>query len=133
LKHKRRLLHYESKHEPLLSKTEFARRLTRNFLAATLVIGASLVGGMCGYHYLERMPWIDAFVNASMILSGMGPVTELKTFGGKLFAGCYALYSGLTVVLATGLILAPLLHRILHRFHVEDEQEQEQSPRDESR
>ncbi len=74
---------------------------------------------MAGYHYLEDMRWNDAFVNASMILSGMGPVTELRTETGKFFAGCYALYSGLAVILVTGLILAPVIHFVLHRFHLE--------------
>jgi hypothetical protein len=74
---------------------------------------------MAGYRYLERMEWIDAFANASMILSGMGPLTPLQTWGGKLFAGLYAMYSGLALILAAGLILAPVVHRVLHRFHVE--------------
>jgi hypothetical protein len=79
----------------------------------------SLFGGMLGYHYLERMEWIDAFLNASMILSGMGPTGTLQTWGGKLFAGLYALYSGLTVIVATSIILAPVIHRLLHKFHYE--------------
>jgi hypothetical protein len=69
------------------------------------------------------MPWIDAYVNASMILSGMGPVTELKTTAGKLFAGSYALYSGLALILATGVIFAPVVHRLLHKFHLESERQ----------
>ena len=84
-----------------------------------MLIGISLLGGMCGYHFFEGLSWIDAFANASMILSGMGPLDAPKTDGGKIFAGCYALYSGLALILAAGLILAPMAHRILHRFHVE--------------
>jgi hypothetical protein len=76
---------------------------------------------MAGYHYLEGLPWIDAFVNAAMILSGMGPVSPLQTFGGKLFAGLYALYSGLIVIVAAGVLFAPVVHRMLHRFHLEAE------------
>jgi hypothetical protein len=74
------------------------------------------------------MPWIDAFANAAMILSGMGPLASMQTWGGKLFAGLYALYSGLAVVLAVGLIIAPIFHRVLHRFHVASEDE-EPAPR----
>lgn len=73
---------------------------------------------MAGCAYFEGMPWIDAFVNAAMILSGMEPVHPLTTDAGKLFAGCYAIYSGLIVILITGIVLAPIAHRILHRFHV---------------
>ena len=114
-------LGYESKHQPLISRQAFARRLARNFAAAMVLIGVSLIGGMVGYHYLEGMAWIDAFANASMILSGMGPLGTLQTWDGKLFAGLYALYSGLALVLATGIVFAPVVHRMLHRFHLEDD------------
>jgi hypothetical protein len=97
------------------------RRLARSALAAGVLIGASLLAGMIGYHALEDMSWIDAFANAAMILSGMGPLSPLQSFGGKLFAGLYALYSGLMLIFITGLILAPIVHRVLHRFHVEAE------------
>lgn len=118
---KHHLLGYESKHQPLISREAFARRFARNFAAAMMLIGVSLIGGMIGYHYLEGMAWIDAFANASMILSGMGPLGTLQTWGGKLFAGLYALYSGLALVLATGIVFAPVVHRMLHRFHLEDD------------
>ncbi len=118
---KHHYLGYESKHQPLLSRQAFIWRLVRNFTAAMMLIGLSLIGGMVGYHYLEGMTWIDAFANASMILSGMGPLGTLQTWGGKLFAGLYALYSGLALVLATGVIFAPVVHRMLHRFHLEDD------------
>jgi len=85
-----------------------------------LFIGVSLFVGMAGYHYLEDLPWIDAFVNAAMILSGMGPVAQLQTWGGKLFAGLYALYSGLAVLVAASILMAPIFHRWLHRFHLEE-------------
>jgi hypothetical protein len=103
----------------LLPRREFLKRLARNFAIATLLVGVSLVGGMVGYHHFEGMPWIDAFANAAMILSGMGPLSPLQTDGGKLFAGFYALYSGLVLVAATGIILAPVVHRLLHHFHAE--------------
>jgi hypothetical protein len=86
---------------------------------ASLLIFPSLIAGMAGYMYFERMSVTDAFLNASMILSSMGPATEVKTEGGKIFAGLYALYSGLIVVIATGFVLAPIFHRVLHKFHVE--------------
>ena len=113
------LLGFESRHEPLLSRWAFARRLARNLAASMVLIGLSLGGGMAGYHYFEGMSWIDAYVNASMILSGMGPVTTLQTDGGKIFAGSYALYSGLALIFVTGLIISPIVHRLLHRFHLE--------------
>jgi len=94
--------------------------LAGSFGAASLLIGLSLVGGMLGYRYFEGMEWIDAFANASMILSGMGPLTPLQTSNGKLFAGLYALYSGLALILATGILLAPVVHRLLHQFHLEE-------------
>jgi hypothetical protein len=112
---------YETRHQPLLPRREFLGRLARNFAVASLLIGLSLGVGMVGYHYYEGLAWIDAFANAAMILSGMGPLSPLQTWGGKLFAGLYALYSGLVLIAATSIILAPLVHRLLHRFHAEVE------------
>lgn len=83
------------------------------------VIGGSLLVGMWGYREREGLPWIDAVVNASMILSGMGPIGEPRTTSGKLFAGLYALYSGLAVILVAGITFAPLVHRVSHRFHLD--------------
>lgn len=121
----RRLLVYETRCEPLLSRAAFVRRLGGNLLTAAILIALSLLAGMWGYHHFESMPWIDAFLNASMILSGMGPMGELNTWGGKCFAGWYALYSGLALILVSGLILAPILHRLLHRFHLDTEEDEE--------
>lgn len=101
------------------ARRTLARRLFICVGVAGILIGLSLFGGVAGYHLLEQMTWIDAFVNASMILSGMGPVTELRSSEGKLFAGCYALYSGLVLILVTGLILAPIVNFVLHRFHLD--------------
>jgi hypothetical protein len=109
----------ESRHQPLLSRRAFARRLGWSFGAASLLIAVSLLAGMAGYHLLEGMAWIDAFANASMILSGMGPLDPPRTWAGKLFAGLYALYSGLAVFLAAGILFTPVVHRLLHRFHLE--------------
>ncbi len=83
------------------------------------LIAISLLAGMVGYHSLVGLPWIDAFLNASMILSGMGPLASPQTFAGKFFAGIYALYSGLALILVAGIILAPVIHRLFHRFHLE--------------
>lgn len=113
---------FEGRIRPLASRWVFARRMASSVGAAAVLIGVSLYAGMAGYHYLEGMSWIDAFVNASMILSGMGPVSPLATDGGKLFAGSYAIYSGLALIVATGLIIAPVLHRIFHHFHLDDDQ-----------
>jgi hypothetical protein len=91
-------------------------------LWSTLTI-AGLAIGIAGYAIFEGMSLVDAYVNAAMILSGMGPIGELKTTGGKVFAGSYAIFSGLIIVIATGFVLAPIFHRILHHFHVETSKE----------
>jgi hypothetical protein len=83
------------------------------------IILASLAIGMAGYHYFEKLPWIDAFTNASMILSGMGPLAPIQTKAGKLFAGCYALFSGIAFISSIGVVFAPIYHRFLHKFHIE--------------
>jgi hypothetical protein len=111
---------YEPKRHPVLPFSKFLQRLGRSAAIALAVIGCSLFLGMCGYHFLENLPWIDAFLNASMILGGMGPVDPMKTEAGKIFAGCYALYSGLIVIVIAGVLLAPLVHRMLHKFHAEE-------------
>jgi hypothetical protein len=120
---KKSILDYEARDQPLLSREAFLRRLAAHFLATVLFVGVSLLGGMAGYRYLEGMSWIDAYANAAMILSGMGPLSPLKTWSGKLFAGSYALYSGLAVIVAMGVILAPVVHRLLHRFHLQSDKE----------
>lgn len=98
-------------------------RLLRTSVFGALILVAALFLGMCGYHYFEGLSWIDAFANASMILSGMGPLSPLTTYGGKLFAGTYALFSGLTFITVVGVILSPLVHRVFHRFLLESEGE----------
>lgn len=112
---------YEHLSEPVAPRRRFIARLSVNTLLASGVIGLSLMAGMVGYHAFEGMAWIDAFANAAMILSGMGPLAAMTTYDGKVFAGVYALYSGLLLIFVTGLILAPVAHRILHRLHVKDE------------
>ena len=88
-------------------------------LGALALLLLTLAIGMAGYHWLEDQRWVDAYLNASMILGGMGPVAELHTAGGKVFAGTYALFAGLVFVLAIGVVLAPVLHRAMHRFHLD--------------
>jgi hypothetical protein len=113
------LTRLEHRGQRVISRHKFAYRM---LLAVGLWGAMTLVGltiGMIGYRYFEGMSVADSYVNAAMILSGMGPVGELKTLGGKIFAGTYAIFSGLIIVIATGFVLAPVFHRVLHRFHVE--------------
>ena len=112
---------FEHHKNPLLSRGEFAARLFRNSAVAICLVMVCLFIGMAGYHGFENLPWVDAFVNASMILSGMGPVNTMATTGGKIFAGCYALFSGLALVAIVATIAAPIFHRFLHKFHLESE------------
>lgn len=93
--------------------------LSRNLLIGLLLIALALFIGMCGYHFTEDMPWVDAFLNASMILSGMGPVTLLQSTSGKIFAGCYALFSGLAFIAIVVIIFSPIVHRFFRKIHVE--------------
>lgn len=111
---------FEHHTKPLLPRREYYRRLARNAALGAGVLAASLGLGMTGYHVLEKLPWIDAFLNASMILSGMGPVATLQTASGKIFAGGYALFSGIMLITSLGIIFAPVVHRALHKFHLED-------------
>lgn len=111
---------YENQYKTLLPRHLFFVRMARHLATGIGLVVVCLGIGMCGYHAFEGMGWTDAFVNASMILSGMGPVSELKTNGGKIFAGCYALFSGLAFIVLIGVVLAPAIHRALHKFHLED-------------
>jgi hypothetical protein len=104
-------------HQPMW----FAHRMLEAAGIWAILAVCGLAVGIAGYSYTESMPFPDAFVNAAMILSGMGPMGELKTTGGKIFAGCYALLSGLFIIIATSFILAPVFHRVLHHFHLEKE------------
>jgi len=110
---------YEHRHEALLPYPIFIRRVFRHVVAASLVLAATLSAGTWGYHALEDLPWVDALLNASMILGGMGPVDTLYTTAGKLFASAYALFSGIVFLATSGVLLAPFLHRLMHRFHLE--------------
>ncbi len=110
---------YEQKQKPLLSKRAFFARVTRHALVASALIAISLVIGTIGYHLLDGLTWVDSFLNASMILGGMGPVDPLRTTSAKLFASFYALYAGFVLLICIGIIAAPVFHRLLHRFHLE--------------
>src|SRR5580704_14772861 len=112
---------FEHRSSPLLPRRAFYRRTLNYFLASQALAAIVLGIGMCGYHFLEKLGWVDAFVNAAMILSGMGPVATLQTDAGKIFAGCYALFSGIAFISIMAIIFAPVIHRFLHKFHLEDE------------
>ncbi len=109
----------EHKRQPLAPPGLFLRRLARSSAIAFLVVCLALFVGVFGYHTLEGLSWIDALLNASMILGGMGPVDALRTDAGKIFASIYALFSGLVFMLVAGILFTPILHRFLHRFHLE--------------
>ncbi len=110
---------YEHHSQPLLSRAAFLRRQVRHAAVAFGIVFGSLVLGILGYHNFEGLSWIDALVNASMILGGMGPVNELHTTAGKLFASFYALYAGMVFLVAAGVLFAPLFHRFMHKFHLD--------------
>jgi hypothetical protein len=118
------LTSFEQRRDKVISRHVFAWRMVRAIALWFVLIGCGLALGMAGYAYFEGMSATDAFLNASMILSGMGPAAELKTTAGKLFAGSYAILSGLIIIIATGFVLAPIFHRVLHRFHVETSKDQ---------
>jgi hypothetical protein len=112
-------MRYEHKTEPLLPFRRFVVRLFVHVSAGLAVIAGSLGLGILGYHHFENLPWLDALLNASMILGGMGPVDPVRTSGGKAFASFYALFSGIIFLVVVGIMLAPAAHRVLHRLHFE--------------
>ncbi len=111
---------YESKNKRPLTRSDFVLRLMQHLSAAATLLLGSLGVGMWGYVQFERLSWIDAFLNAAMLLGGMGPVNPPMTPYGKLFAGLYALYAGLVFIVSAALIFTPIVHRALHRFHWDD-------------
>ena len=115
---------FEHRSEPLLSKDAFVIRVVCYAGLALGIVAGSLVVGVVGYRVFEGMRWVDAIVNAAMILGGMGPVSELRTNAGKLFASFYALFSGIVFLVAVGTLLAPIIHRLYHRFHMEFESDE---------
>jgi len=114
---------YEPKVHPPIPAKHFVRRVLLHAAAAIALLLLSLLLGMTGYEYFEHLAWRDAFVNAAMLMGGMGPVDAPRTDGGKLFAGLYALYAGLVFLVAAGLIFAPVVHRLMHRFHWQQDEQ----------
>ena len=110
---------FESRKEKLIPFGRFVSRLLQSLAVAGLILAAALFVGILGYHFIAGLDWVDAFLNAAMILTGMGPVDPVTTPGGKLFASAYALFSGVAFLTIVALLLAPIVHRFLHRFHLE--------------
>lgn len=121
MKSKKKGFGFEHKNEPLLAKNLFIKRLIKHLFLGVATIFGSLLIGVVGYHVLEGMGWIDSLLNASMILGGMGPVGELHTDAGKIFASAYALFSGIVFLVTVGIIIAPVVHRFLHSLHIDED------------
>lgn len=111
---------YENRRQRLLPPAQFAKRVFRHFGYAVSAAVIALFAGVAGYHYIAGQSWVDSLLNASMILGGMGPVDPLKTNAAKIFASFYALFSGLVFIGLLGLLLAPFIHRVMHRLHIEE-------------
>jgi hypothetical protein len=114
---------FERRHQPLVPLRVFLGRLVRALLLAMAVVLGGLAIGAAGYHWLDGFPWLDAVLNAAMILSGMGPVDPIITTPGKIFATVYALFSGFVFLTIGAILFAPLFHRMVHRFHVETDED----------
>lgn len=117
-------MRFEHRHEPPLSRRHFVNRLARHGAWGLLILGGSLGIGMAGYHWIAGFLWIDSLLDASMLLGGMGPVGTLHGDAAKIFASMFALYSGIVFLVLAGLLLGPVFHRVLHRFHWEADREQ---------
>ena len=123
---------FEHVSRPVLPRPQFISRLMRALLLGVGLIAISLAIGMAGYlYYFPKLDWADAFVNAAMILSGMGPLAIPDTTGAKIFSGCYAIYSGLMLVMSAGVVFAPLVHRFLHKLHADEDDVRARKKRDE--
>jgi hypothetical protein len=116
----KRMQQYERRNESLATLPIFIRRVVEALAMAVTLIGISLFIGIAGYHWIAGLNWIDSLLEASMILGGMGPVKELHASGAKVFASFYALFSGLVFIAVMGFILAPVAHRMLHSFHLDE-------------
>jgi hypothetical protein len=116
----KRILHFETRRQPLAARQVYSARLMRHAYWGLGVVAVWLAVGMAGYMFFEPMGLVDSFLNASMILSGMGPVDTQLSTGGAIFAGIYAIISGILIIGVAGLVLAPVFHRLLHKFHVDD-------------
>jgi hypothetical protein len=115
------IIAFERLSEPLATRQVFAGRLVRSIVMGSLIVATALFAGMAGYHVFEGLSWIDSFVNASMILSGMGVLAAPVSVEGKLFAGLYAIFCGLVLIAATAIMFTPVIHRFLHQMHMDDE------------
>ena len=111
---------YEHKKQPLASKAVYQKRILKNIVFTLCVLVVCLLIGVLGYHYFANIEWLDSLHNASMILSGMGPVVEIKTNAGKWFSSFYALFSGVAFITNISLVLAPIAHRFFHKLHLEE-------------
>ena len=114
---------FEHFRAPLLARAEYLRRVARNVVLGGVLVGAALGIGVVGYHVTAGLSWIDSLLNASMILTGMGPVDPMATVGAKLFASFYALFSGVMFLSFVAILFAPVIHRFMHRFHLETEED----------
>ena len=110
---------FEKKNQALASKDVYLKRVAKNIFIAFAILLVCLAFGVLGYHYTDQIPWIDALHNAAMILSGMGPVVQINSVGGKLFSSAYALFSGVAFITNIGLILAPMAHRLFHSLNID--------------
>jgi len=117
---KKNNIKFEKKHHALAPTSVYVKRLLFSALIAFIFLGISLFLGILGYHFLGKLEWIDSLVNASMILGGMGPVDPITTRSGKIFASIYSIYSGVSFLTAFSILIAPSLHRLLHKFHLDD-------------
>jgi hypothetical protein len=117
------MLRFERKHERLAPLPVFIRRLMSSLIFAVSIVAVALFFGIAGYHWIAGFGWVDSLLEASMILGGMGPINPLSSNGAKLFASAYALFSGLVFIAIMGVILAPIIHRIIHSFHLDEQRE----------
>jgi hypothetical protein len=115
------MFRFEHREQPPISNRHFVLRMLRCSAVAGCIVCSALMIGIAGYHWIGGLGWIDAFLNASMILGGMGPVDPMPSDAGKIFSGCYALFSGLVFIALAGFLVAPVAHRVLHRFHYEED------------
>jgi hypothetical protein len=115
---------YEHHRTQPLSRGQFIRRLVGHLGLAGALVGLSVLGGMVGYRHFEGLSWLDGFLETAMLLGGMGAIHPPQTDGGKLFAGCFALYAGLIFIVTAAIMLAPMAHRIMHRLHWDEERDE---------
>jgi len=121
-------MHFEHRTSPLLPRAQFYKRVLRYTGFSFLLIGISLGIGVAGYHFINHLSWLDALVNAAMILTGMGPVDPLVNDGAKWFASIYSIFSGVVFLSTVAVFLAPIAHRFLHQFHLDDADHKQKKP-----